>query len=143
MILLSVFVTLLVSGAEKSSDSSYPPDDVKIVGVLNYGQKSGPVQYSETPKYRAFLFAGQGDDQVEVRVTGAAENAFIALADQGLNIIATGAGHLSASLPNHGPDAEMFYVVFKNSRTQPARMSVQVNKIGGAASPAAVSDATR
>jgi hypothetical protein len=141
MVLFAVLATLIVSGAEKSADSSYPPDDVKIVGVLNYGQKSGPVEYSDTPQYRAFLFAGQGDDQVDVRVTGAAaESAFIALADQGLNVIATGAGHLSASLPNHGPDAEMFYVVFKDSMNRPARMSVQVNKTGGAA---AAADATR
>src|SRR5580658_4067046 len=137
MVLLTVLATLLVSGAEKSAVSAYPPDDVKIVGVLNYGQKSGPVEYTDTPQYRAFLFAGQGDDQVDVRVTGAAENAFIALADQGLNVIATGAGHLSASLPNHGPDAEMYYVVFKDSMNRPARM--QVNKTGGAA---AAADAT-
>jgi hypothetical protein len=142
VVLLSLLLTLLVSGAEKSAASSYPPDDVKIVGVLNYGQKSGLVEYSETPQYRAFLFAGQGDDQVDVRVTGAAGNAFIALADQSLNVIATGAGHLTASLPNHGPDAEMYYVVFKASMNRPARMSVQVNKTGGAVSPAAVSDAT-
>jgi hypothetical protein len=132
MILFTVLASLLVSGAEKSAASSYPPDDVKVVGVLNYGQKSGPVEYSETPRYRAFLFAGQGDDQVDVRVSGAAANAFIALADQGLNVIATGAGHLSASLPNHGPDAEMYYVVFKGSMNRTARISVQVNKTGGA-----------
>ena len=143
MVLLTVLATLLVSGAEKSAASPeqvvYAADDVKIVGVLNYGQKSGPVEYSDTPKYRAFLFAGQGDDQVEVRVTGATENAFIALADQSLSIIATGAGHLSASLPNHGPDAEMFYIVFKDPMNRPARMSVQVNKTGRAAA----ADATR
>jgi hypothetical protein len=136
MVLFTVLATLLVSGAEKSAASpertSYSPDDVKILGVLDYGQRSRPVEYSQTPKYRAFLFAGQGDDQVDVRVTGAAENAFIALADQSLNVIATGAGHLSASLPNHGPDAEMYYVVFKDSMNRPARMSVQVNRTGGA-----------
>jgi hypothetical protein len=137
MVLFTALATLLVSGAEKSAVSSYPPDDVKIVGVLNYGQKSGPVEYSNTPQYRAFLFAGQGDDQVDVRITGATENAFIALADQGLNVIATGAGHLSASLPNHGPDAEMYYVVFKDPMNHPVR--VQVNKTGGAA---AAADAT-
>jgi hypothetical protein len=139
MILLTVLAGLLLSGAE-SGASSYPPDDVKIVGVLNYGQKSGPVEYSDNPQYRAFLFAGQGNDQVDVRVTGAAPEAFIALTDQSLNVVATGRGHLSAALPNHGPDAEMFYVVFKDSMNRPARMSVQVNKTGEAV---ASSDATR
>lgn len=147
MVLLAALATLLVSGAEKSAASpelvSYSPDDVKIVGVLNYGQKSGPVEYSDTPQYRAFLFAGQGDDQVDVKVTGASPDAFIALADQSLKTVATGRGHLSAALPNHGPDAEMFYVVFKDSMNRPARMSVQVTKTGGAIPTLVSSEATR
>lgn len=147
MVLFTVLAALLVSGAEKSAASPericYSADDVKILGVLDYGQRSGPVEYSNTPQYSAFLFAGQGNNQVDVRVTGASQNTFIALADQGLNVIATGTGHLSASLPNHGPDAEMYYVVFKDSMNRPARMSVQVNKTGGPVSSAASSEATR
>lgn len=142
MVLLTVLATLLVSGAEKSAASperiSYSPDDVKIVGVLNYGQKSGALESSDSPQYRAFLFAGQANDEVQVTVTGAAPDAFIALADQSLKVVATGSGHLSVSLPDHGPDAEMYYVVFKNPMNRPVR--VQVNKTGG---PAAVADATR
>jgi hypothetical protein len=71
-------------------------------------------------------------------VTGASPDAFIALADQSLKVVATGTGHLSVSLPDHGPDAEMYYVVFKNPMNRQVR--VQVNKTGGAA---AVADATR
>jgi hypothetical protein len=146
--LLAVLATLLVGGAAKSAASSdqvaYAPTDVKILGVLNYGQKSGPVEYSDTPQYRAFLFAGDRNDQVEVTVTGAAQNAFVALADQSLNVIATGTGHLSVALPDHGPDAEMFYVVFKDQTNRPARMSVQVTKTGGATVSTPVSsEATR
>jgi hypothetical protein len=144
MVLLTVLATLLVSGAEKSAasqeQSSYSPDDVKILGVLNYGQKSAPVECADAPQYRAFLFAGQGNDQVDVRVTGASPDAFVALADQSLKVVATGTGHLSVSLPDHGPDAEMYYVVFKDRANRPARLSVQVNKSGG---PAAPTDATR
>jgi hypothetical protein len=143
MVLLTVLATLLVSGAEKSAASpeqiAYSPDDVKILGVLNYGQRSAPVEYAGAPQYRAFLFAGQGNDQVDVRVTGASPDAFIALADQSLKVVATGTGHLSVALPDHGPDAEMYYVVFKQAN-RPARMSVQVNKTGGAT---AATDATR
>jgi len=137
MVLLTVLATLLVSGAEKSADSpeliSYSADDVKIVGVLDYGQRSEPVECAGTPQYRAFLFAGQGDDQIDVRVTGVSPEPFIALADQSLKVVATGMGHLSVSLPNHGPDAEMYYVVFKDQMNRSVRMSVQVNKTGGAA----------
>ncbi len=142
MVLLTVLATLLVSGAEKSAASperiSYSPDDVKIVGVLNYGQKSGALENSDSPQYRAFLFAGQANDEVQVTVTGASPDAFIALADQSLKVVATGTGHLSVTLPDHGPDAEMYYVVFKNPMSRPVR--VQVNKTGGTA---AATDATR
>jgi hypothetical protein len=144
MVLLSVLATLLVSGAEKSAASpeqiAYAPDDVKIVGVLNYGQKSEPVEYSHTPQYRAFVFEGRGNDRVEIVVTGAGQNAFVAVADPGLNVIASGTGHLSVSLPDHGPDTETFYVVFKDPTNRPSRMSVQLKKTGGAA---VSSDATR
>jgi hypothetical protein len=136
MVLLTVLATLLASGAEKSAASpeqiAYAPDDVKILGVLNYGQRSQPVEYSITPKYRAFVFEGRGNDRVEIVVTGAGENAFIAVADPGLNVIASGTGHLSVSLPDQGPDIETFYVVFKDQMNRPARMSVQVKKTGGA-----------
>jgi hypothetical protein len=146
MVLVTLLATLLVNGAEKSAASpervSYSPNDVKLVGVLDYGQRSGAVEYSDTPQYRAFLFAGQANDRVEVTVTGPVQNDFIALADQSLNVIATGTGHLSVSLPDHGPDAEMYYVVFQNSKNRSARMSIQVNKTG-AVSPVASSDATR
>jgi hypothetical protein len=149
IVVLSVLATLLVSGAEKSAASpeqtapqqiSYAPSDVKILGVLNYGQKSAPVEYSDTPRYRAFVFEGQGNDRIEVTVSGAGQNAFIAVADPSLNVIATGTGHLSLSLPDHGPDTETFYVVFKDPMNRPVRMSVQVNKTGGAA---VAPDATR
>jgi len=146
--LLTVLATLLVGGAEKSAASqdqvSYSPNDMKILGVLDYGQKSSPVEYSNTPQYRAFLFAGQGNDQVEVTVAGAAQGAFIALTDQSLNVVATGTGHLAVSLPDHGPDAEMFYVVFKEATNRPAHLSVQVKKTGNSAALAVnTPDATR
>jgi hypothetical protein len=149
MVLLTVLATLLARGAEKSAASpeqiaqqqiSYAPTDVKILGVLNYGQRSEPVEYSNTPQYRAFVFEGQGNDRIEITVTGAGENAFIAVADPGLNVIASGTGHLSVSLPDRGPDTETFYVVFKCQMNRPARMSVQLKKTGSATvSP----DATR
>jgi hypothetical protein len=144
MFYLTVLATLLVSGAEKSAAFSeqiaYAPNNVKVVGVLRYGQTSGLVEYSGTPQYRAFVFEGQGHDQIEVTVTGAGPNAFVAVTDPGLNVIASGAGHLSVSLPDRGPDTETFYVVFKGQMNRPAHMSVQLRKNGGAASSP---DATR
>jgi hypothetical protein len=144
IVLLSLVTTLLASGAEKIAASpqriSYAPDDVKIVGVLSYGQKSGPVAYSGSPQYRAFVFDGQGNDRIEVTVTGAGQDVFVAIADPGLNMIASGTGHLSVSLPDQGPATEAFYVVFKDPMNRPTRMSVQLKKTGGAA---VSSEATR
>jgi hypothetical protein len=143
VLLFTVLATLLVSGAEKSAASpeqiSYAPNQMKIVGVLRYGQTSVPVQYSRSPQYRAFVFEGQGGDRVQITVTGANRQAFVAVADPSLNVIASGIGRLSVSLPDRGPDREGYYVVFKDQMNRPARMSVQVKKTGAEASP----DATR
>lgn len=101
---------------------------MKIVGTLNSGETSKPVEYSRTPEYRAFVFEGNGHDLVQVTVTGANRKAVIALADSTLKPIATGVGQLSAALPYHGPDTEAFYILFKGSANQPARLTVHLKK---------------
>ena len=113
---------------------------MKIVGTLRSGETSKPVEYSSTPEYRAFVFEGNGRDNIEVTVTGNNRKAQIALADSTLTPIATGIGQLSAALPYHGPDTEAFYILFKGSANQPARLTVHLKKTPGAAQP---SDATR
>jgi hypothetical protein len=144
VVVLTLLATSLVSGVEKSAASSeqiaYVASDVKVVGVLRYGQTSGPVAYSDTPQYRAFVFEGHGNDRIEVTVTGAGQNAFVAVADPALNAIASGTGHLSVTLPDRGPDPETFYVVFKDRTNRQTRISVQLKKNAGAG---VSSDATR
>ncbi len=110
------------------------------MGVLRYGQASQPVEYSETPEYRAFVFSGHGNDRVEVTVTGSERDAFIAVADPSLNMIASGTGRVSATLPDRGPDDEAYYVVFKDRMNRPARLSLEIKKTGGAQAGA---DSTR
>jgi hypothetical protein len=135
---------MLASGQEKSSNptdptivpvsfpaqpAAYSPDDMKILGTLDSGQTSKLVEYSSTPQYRAFVFEGNGHDQVVVTVTGANSKAFVALADSSLTPIASGTGQLSATLPYHGPDTEAFYIIFKGNTNQPARLAVHLKKI--------------
>jgi len=120
--------------------ASYSPNDMKIVGTLSSGETSKPVEYSSTPEYRAFVFEGNGHDRIQVTVTGDNRKAVIALADSTLTPIATGIGQLSAALPYHGPDTEAFYILFKGSGNQPARLTVHMKATPGAAQP---SDATR
>jgi hypothetical protein len=135
IVLGAALAILLATSAQKSSAQaeriSYASADMKILGVLNYGQTSQPVDYSETPEYRAFVFSGHGNDRVEVTVTGGDHNAFIAVADPSLQMISSGTGKLSVTLPDRGPDEEGYYVVFKDRMNHPARLSLQIKKIGG------------
>ena len=121
-----------------SGSSAYSADDIKIEGTINSGQTSKLVEYARTPSYRAFVFEANGNDRVEITVLGANRRAFVALADQSLNPIASGIGSLSTTLPYHGPDAEAFYILIKGSASQPAaRLAVHLK------TTPAVPDATR
>jgi hypothetical protein len=108
---------------------SFSPDDMRTVGTLDSGQTSKPVEFSQTPKYRAFVFEGKGHDRVEITVAGPAQKAYVALADSTLTPIASGIGRLSVTLPYHGPDTEAFYILVKNLASQPARLTVHLEKI--------------
>jgi hypothetical protein len=116
---------------------AYAPNNVKVLGTLASGQTSRLVECSGT-QYQAFVFEGNANDQVEVTVTGS-RGAFIALADPTLRQIAKGTGKVSATLPNRGPDAEAFYILFGSSSSQPARVAVHLRKIAAQQSV----DATR
>jgi hypothetical protein len=145
-LLLILPVAVLLAGAaaigqeKTAAQASYSPTDIKILGTLNSGQTSKPVEYSRLPQYRAFVFEGNGHDQVEITVVGGNRNAFVALADSTLTPIASGVGRLSATLPYHGPDTEAFYILFKGNSGQPAQLAIHFKKTAGSAQPA---DATR
>jgi hypothetical protein len=108
---------------------TYAARDVKILGDLDYGQSSGPVAYSATPTYRAFVFSAFGGENVEVTVRGSDRKAMVALADSGLNRLAIGDTSLRLSLPNRGPYIECWYIVFRDFEKKPARFTVQVKKL--------------
>jgi hypothetical protein len=111
-----------------AQQSSYSASEIQILGTMDGGQASKLVQYSNTPKYRAFVFEGNGHDQIEVTVTGGNRKAYIALADSTLTPIASGMGRLSVALPYHGPDTEAFYILFKGGVNPPARLTVHLKK---------------
>jgi hypothetical protein len=120
--------------------AAYSPNDIKIVGTIDSGQTSRPVEYSSTPKYHAYVFEGNGHDQVEVSVSGTTRKAYVALADSTLTPIASGLGRLVVTLPYHGPDTEAFYILVKNLNGQPTRLAVHLKKVSASIPPA---DATR
>jgi hypothetical protein len=132
----------LASQVSPAQAWTFSPADVKVIGTLNDGQTSKPAAYSTTPKYQAFVFEGNGHDQVEITVTGANRKAYVALADSGLKPIASGIGQLAATLPYRGPDTEAFYILVKNLTSQPARLEVHLKKIASSTQTQPVPDAT-
>ena len=100
---------------------SFPPADVKIMGDLRYGQTSDAVECSSASPYYAFVFNGKGNERVDVVVKSEDRQAFVAIADPSLNKITSGTGHVTTTLPNRGPDAEAFYIVFRDTESKDAR----------------------
>lgn len=140
---------MAASGQEKSSNgtivpasfvvqqTSYSPSDIRVIGTINNGETS-KAEYLRTTKYQAFVFEGNGHDRVAVTVTGG--KAYVALADDTLTPIAGGVGLVDVSLPYHGPDTEAFYILVKSLTSQPARLSVHLQKSSTTTHPA---DSTR
>jgi len=107
---------------------TYTPDDVKVLGALDYGQSSDAVEYSGTPKYDAFVFNGNGGDKIDVTVKSPDRTAYVAVADGTLKELASGSNHLTFTLPNRGPDLEAYYIVFRDSESKPGRFTVELKK---------------
>jgi hypothetical protein len=116
---------------------AFSPDDMRTVGTLDSGETSKPMEFSQTPKYRAFVFEGKGHDRVVITVAGPGQKAYVALADSTLTPIASGLGSLSVTLPYHGPDTEAFYILIKNLASQPSRLTVHLEKTPAVPQPAA------
>lgn len=121
-------MTTCVLAGNMPGPECYSPKDIKVLGTLNSGQTSPSVAYLRPGQYRAFVFEGNGHDQVDITVSGAYGKAFVALADATLTPIASGIGHLSATLPYHGPDVEAFYILLKPTSNRPARFAVHLKK---------------
>jgi hypothetical protein len=108
---------------------SFPPADVKIIGDLRYGQTSDAVECSSASPYYAFVFNGKANERVDVVVKSEDRQAFVAIADPSLNQLTSGTGHVVFTLPNRGPDAEAFYIVFRDSESKEARFTVELKKL--------------
>lgn len=130
---LAILVSVTVAaGQDFSQPSAYSANDIQVLGTLNNGQTSRLVAGTSGPKYRAFVFEGNGHDRVEITTVGANHNALIALADSTLSPVASGVGRLSATLPDHGPDTEVFYILVKPNSNQAGSISVHFMQAPGA-----------
>ena len=108
---------------------NFKVDDVKVVGDLSYGQTSSPVECPGAPSYCAFVFNGQGDDRIEVDVSSVDGKAFVAIADGALAELTSGTSRLVFVLPRKGPDAETYYIVFRDRESKPRRFTVALKKL--------------
>jgi hypothetical protein len=108
---------------------NFSPNDVKVVGDLNYGETSALVQCASSPAYCAFVFNGHGDDRVEVTVNTDQGTALVAIADGSLSQLASGTTHLVFTLPNRGPDPEAYYIVFRDTAKKAGRFAVRLKKL--------------
>ena len=108
---------------------NFKVDDIKVVGDLKYGQTSAPVECSSGPSYCAFVFNGQGDDRIEVDVSSVGGKAFVAIADGTLAELTSDTNQVAFSLPRRGPDAEAYYIVFRDLESKPRRFIVALKKL--------------
>jgi hypothetical protein len=121
---LSLFATVAILAGE-----NFNVDDVNVVGDLKYGQTSAPVECSGVPSYCAFVFNGQGDDRIQVDVSSVDGKAFVAIADGALAQLTSGTNRVLFSLPRRGPDAETYYIVFRDRESKPQRFTVALKKL--------------
>ena len=132
-IILSCLTVMMAAAQEKTASNNavtttwvkYRPDDVKVLGVLDYGHVQNAVSRTPGPRYRAFVFSGYGRDRVEITLKG---ESFI-VTDSTLNPIGRGSSQATVSLPYRGPDIEVYYIVFPAS-SKLAHVTVQVKKVG-------------
>ena len=104
-------------------------EDVKVVGDLEYGQTSAPVDCSGVPSYCAFVFNGQGDDRIEVNVSEGEGKTFVAIADGALAELTSGTNQVVFSLPRKGPDSETYYIVFRDRDNKAGHFTVELKKL--------------
>ena len=96
---------------------------MKIVGSLDYGQTSDPVAYKSSPTYRAFKFAGDKGDKVDITVSSDDGDAVAWLLDNSFRTIAknddaaeggTLDSHITTTLPaNRTASIRTYYIVFR------------------------------
>jgi hypothetical protein len=119
---------------ESSSDAATSfSKNWKIVGSLDYGQTSGPVAYTHSPRYRAFKFAGAEGDVVDVTVHTSNGDAVAWLLDNDFKTLAhnddasakSTDSHITATLPANA--SATHYIVFRDADLGNATFTVKLD----------------
>lgn len=124
-----VLLAFLIGACVCFGGDTFQPAEVKIVGDLDYGQTSDPIEYTDTPRYRAFVFNGNSRDKIDVTVKSDDRKAFVAIADGSMKELINGTNHVTLTLPDKGPDPEAYYIIFRDSEGQAAHFTVELKKL--------------
>jgi hypothetical protein len=113
---------------------------MKIVGSLDYGQQSAAVKYTSSPRFRAFKFAGQKGDKVDVWVRSPDGDAVAWVLDDSFRTLganddanpSTLDARIQVTLPgNRRPEIVTYYVVFRDYDLLPATYTVELKGPAG------------
>jgi hypothetical protein len=125
--------------AETTDDatSALSLSDTKIVGSLTFGQTSASTPYTKSPRYRAFKFAGNAGDEVDVwvrsnngdPVTWVLDNDWHSIAKNDDASPSDTSSHMKVKLPANA--SATHYIVVRDYSLAP--MSFKVELKGGTA----------
>lgn len=122
--------------ATDEATSAFGLSDTKIVGSLAFGETSKSTPYSRTPRYRAFKFAGNAGDEVDVwvrssngdPVTWILDNDFRSVAKNDDASASDTSSHVKVKLPANA--SATHYIVVRDYWQDPMTFKVEL-KGGG------------
>ncbi len=106
---------------------------MKIVGSLDYAQTSDAVAYTKSPRYRAFKFAGNEGDQIDVWVRSPDGDALAWVLDNHWHILGKNDDADGGTLDAHvqitlgKSDSVTHYIVFRDYDWQTSTFTVELN----------------
>jgi hypothetical protein len=119
----------LASLDQKADAFSYR---MKILGSLDYGQTSDAVKYTKTPRFRAFKFAGNQGDMLDIWVRSPDGDAVAWVLDNSFKVIDTNDDGDETTLDAHihvqlaASTSATHYVVFRDYGMHAAHFTVEL-----------------
>ena len=118
--------------ATDEASTSFGLNNVKISGSLTYGQTSASTTYAKTPLYRAFKFAGNAGDEIEVSVKSSNGDPVTWILDNDWHTVAKNDdasasdtnSHIKVKLPANA--SATHYIVVRDYWKDPMSFTVQL-----------------
>ena len=118
---------LVLALASCAVAETFPKAEIKVLGSIDYGQTSAPVQYSSSPKYRAFEFNAKPGDHLEIWVHARRGSAKAFLTNGDFQSMAGGTAHFSTMIPEESQPAT-YYVIFYESSFKAGNFTVELQR---------------